>query len=145
MQERLTRSLKSGRTRGRRVLSIQKTPKTRGTTPPSGLSTAGFSRPPGKDLGDPYLAVCEELHTLLTRKRNYYGCPQKSPLENARGVAEQGITPWIYQVARIGEKLRRLNGLAGAIDMRGAIRETLLDIGGHAAVAVALLDNEVTV
>lgn len=97
-----------------------------------------------KDLGDPYLPVCEELHSLLTRKRNYYGCPQTSPLENARGVSEQGITPWIYQVARIGEKLRRLNGLAGAIDMRRAIRETLLDIAGHATVAVALLDNEVT-
>ena len=144
MQEQSTRSLRSGPTRGRRVLSIPKTPKTRGTTQPFGLSTAGFSRPPEKDLGDPYLPVCEELHSLLTRKRNYYGCPQKSPLENARGVAEQGITPWIYQVARIGEKLRRLNGLAGAIEMRGAIRETLLDIAGHAAVAVALLDNEVT-
>jgi hypothetical protein len=56
-------------------------------------------------------------------------------------VTDQGITPWVYQSARIGEKLRRLSGLAGAIDQRKAIRETLMDIAGHAVVAIALLDH----
>lgn len=88
---------------------------------------------------DPYWGVCMQLWRLLSRKRGYYGCVE-NPLENALGVAEDGISPWRYQVARIGEKCRRLRGSLGTIGKR----ETLLDIAGHAVVAVACLDHEVT-
>jgi hypothetical protein len=107
--------------------------------------------PPGKSHGDPYDAVCRELHALLTRKRGYYGCPEEEPLANARGVEEQGIEPWVYQLARIGEKVRRAGGLQAQLRTLGntealarKVRETLLDIAGHATVAIALLDNERT-
>jgi hypothetical protein len=93
--------------------------------------------------------VCQELHALLTRKRGYYGCPEEEPLANARGVEEQGIEPWVYQLARIGEKVRRAGGLQAQLRTLGntealarKVRETLLDIAGHATVAIALLDNE---
>ena len=89
---------------------------------------------------DPYLPVCVELWRLLSRKRGYYGCPEESPLENALGVAEDGIEPWVYQLARIGEKCRRLRGMIGS-DRTIAIRETLADIAGHAIVAIAINDN----
>jgi hypothetical protein len=52
-------------------------------------------------------------------------------------VADDGIDPVRYQVARIGEKLRRLRGL----ESDNGIRETLLDIAGHAVVAIACLDH----
>lgn len=86
---------------------------------------------------DPYRLICEELHRLLTRKRGYYGC-KESPLQNALGVREDGIEPWKYQVARVGEKCRRLRGDLGTL----GIRETLLDIAGHAVVAIACLDHD---
>lgn len=110
----------------------------------SGASTEGSSRLPASDHGDPYGDICTTLHALLTRKRGYYGCPYESPLENALGVSEQGITPWLYQLARIGEKLRRCQGLRGALvtDRYRRIRETLLDIAGHAVVAIAVLDYQ---
>ncbi len=118
--------------------------KTPTTIPVSGASTAGSSRQPGKRNGDPYLEICETLHALLSRKRGYYGCREEGPLDNALGVAEQGITPWVYQLARIGEKVRRCGGLRGAIvdGQYDRIRETLLDIAGHAVVAIAVLDHE---
>lgn len=117
--------------------------KTHGTMPDSGPSTVAFNAPPERSHGDPYLPVCDELHALLTRKRGYYGCPDESPLANARGVKDQGIEPWVYQLARIGEKMRRSAGLqAGTVGNEEAqIRATLLDIAGHAIVAIALLDN----
>lgn len=106
------------------------------------------SKPAVRSNGDPYQPVCDELHALLSRKRGYYGCPDESPLANARGVAEQGIEPWVYQLARIGEKVRRAGGLQaqfGTLTNKEAVarkvRETLLDIAGHAVVAIALLDN----
>lgn len=89
---------------------------------------------------DPYWGICAALWRLLSRKRGYYGCRQ-NPLENALGVAQDGIEPWVYQVARIGEKCRRLRGLNRTIESRDAIRETLMDIAGHAAVAIACLDH----
>ena len=89
---------------------------------------------------DPYLPICSELWRLLSRKRGYYGCQSESPLENALGVAEEGIEPWVYQLARIGEKCRRLRGMIGT-DRTLAIRETLADIAGHAIVAMAINDN----
>jgi hypothetical protein len=52
----------------------------------------------------------------------------------------------VYQLARIGEKLRRCAGLQRAIvngETNQLIRETLMDIAGHAVVAVAILDSEV--
>jgi hypothetical protein len=87
---------------------------------------------------DPYLPICVELWRLLSRKRGYYGC-NENPLENALGVAEDGIEPWVYQLARIGEKCRRLRGMIGT-DRTLAIRETLADIAGHAIVAMAIHD-----
>jgi hypothetical protein len=111
------------------------TTRTRTTTPVSGRSTAGSSKHPEKSHGDPYLGICEQLHNLLTRKRGYYGC-QDAPLSNALGVLEDGIDPWKYQIARVGEKCRRLRGELRTID----IRDTLLDIAGHAVVAIACLD-----
>ncbi len=121
-----------------RISLIPKTTqKTRTTTPASGPSTAGSSKQPGKSPGDPYLPVCEALHALLTRKRGYYGCTE-SPLQNALGVEDDGIDPVRYQVARIGEKMRRLRGL----ESDNGIRETLLDIAGHAVVAIACLDHK---
>jgi hypothetical protein len=115
-------------------------------TPPSGLSTAESSGRCERLLGelselladDPYWGICLKLWRLLSRKRGYYGC-KESPLENALGVKEDGIIPWKYQVARVGEKCRRLRGSLRTID----IRDTLMDIAGHAVVAVACLDHEV--
>jgi len=89
---------------------------------------------------DPYLPICIELWRLLSRKRGYYGCQEESPLENALGVAEEGIEPWVYQLARIGEKCRRLRGMIGS-ERTLAIRETLADIAGHAIVAMAINDT----
>lgn len=111
-----------------------------------GPSTEDCSVPPERSHGDPYLAVCNELHALLTRKRGYYGCPDEAPLANARGVTDQGIEPWVYQLARIGEKMRRSSGLHkrtldSSEDVMGLIRSTLIDIAGHAVVAIALIDN----
>lgn len=121
------------------IWSIPRTlTKTPTTTPPSGASTDGSSKQPGKSLGDPYQPVCEELHALLSRKRGYYGCVE-SPLQNALGVAEDGIDPVRYQIARIGEKMRRLRGLKDT-----GLRETILDIAGHAVVALACLDHQET-
>ena len=62
--------------------------------------------------GDPYFHICITLWRLLSRKRGYYGC-RENPLSNALGVKEDGITPWKYQIARIGEKCRRLRGGSG--------------------------------
>lgn len=117
------------------------------TTLPSGQSTAGSLRLAESALGDllaappddPYLPICVELWRLLSRKRGYYGCQEESPLKNALGVAEEGIEPWVYQLARIGEKCRRLRGMIGT-DRTIAIRETLADIAGHAIVAIAIND-----
>lgn len=102
--------------------------------------------PPTGSFPDPYQRLCEKLHSLLSRKRGYYGCPEEGPLDNAKGVREQGIEPWVYQLARIGEKVRRANGLRQAIVNSETnvdrIRETLLDIAGHAIVALACIDSE---
>lgn len=83
---------------------------------------------------DPYWSICLRIHSLLTRKRGYYGC-RRNPLENAMGVQADGITPWKYQLARIGEKCRRLRGDLGTL----AIEDTLADIAGHAIVGIAVL------
>lgn len=117
------------------------------TTPVSGPSLEESRRLAENALGeaadllpeDPYLPICLELWRLLSRKRGYYGCDE-NPLENALGVAEEGIEPWVYQLARIGEKCRRLRGMIGT-DRTIAIRETLADIAGHAAVAIAINDQ----
>ena len=100
---------------------------------------AEFNRQPGTKSGDPYLPICEDLHTLLSRKRNYYGCAAEGPLDNAKGVMEQGIEPWLYQLARIGEKVRRCNGLRETLSYRDQVIETLMDIAGHAVVAIACI------
>lgn len=98
----------------------------------SGQSTAASSALPETGTGDPYGPLCEALHALLARKRGYYGCAQ-DPLENALGVEEMGVEAWLYQAARIGEKIRRLRGPLGALDRE----KTLMDIAGHALVAIA--------
>ena len=109
-------------------------------TPVSGQSTDELSKRLESAAGDdPYLPICNELWRLLSRKRGYYGCADESPLENALGVAEDGIEPWVYQLARIGEKCRRLRGMIGT-ERTIAIRETLADIAGHAIVAMAIND-----
>jgi hypothetical protein len=102
------------------------------TTEFSGQSTAESSALPGSINGDPYREICDELYRLLTRKRGYYGC-KEDPLENALGVEEDGIPAWQYQAARIGEKTRRLRGPLETITRQ----KTLLDIAGHAVVAIA--------
>lgn len=89
------------------------------------------------DGDDPYRNITDKLHALLSRKRNYYGCGE-DPLSNALGVEEDGIEPWRYQLARIGEKRRRLQGQLSKED----IIETLYDIAGHAAVAIATLSRD---
>lgn len=50
----------------------------------------------------------------------------------------------MYQAARINEKLRRLRGLNRTFSSNEKIRETLIDIAGHAAVAIALIDEKKT-
>jgi hypothetical protein len=111
----------------------------RGTTQVSGLNMDESKRPAAPANGDPYQPICDELHALLSRKRGYYGC-RENPLSNALGVQDQGIEPWVYQLARIGEKCRRLSGPLG----HSSIRETLKDIAGHAIVAIACLDYATT-
>ena len=98
----------------------------------SGPNTAESSAPAGTSTGDPYRDLCDELYLLLTRKRNYYGCGE-DPLENALGVEQDGIEPWLYQAARINEKSRRLRGPLETITRQ----KTLMDIAGHAIVAIA--------
>lgn len=119
--------------------------KTPTTTLVSGANTADSSSRCERLLGelsdllrdDPYWAICVRLWRLLSRKRGYYGCGD-NPLSNALGVAEDGIVPWKYQIARVGEKCRRLRGGLETF----AIRETLMDIAGHAVVGVACLNYE---
>jgi len=107
-----------------------------------------YAHPPGENSmrdNDPFPALISELGGLLSRKQNYYGCGMDS-LENALSVAEDGITPWVYQAARVREKMSRLKGLRGAIvsseETYAQIRETLRDIAGHALVAIAVLERE---
>ncbi len=130
------------------TLSTPKKPATTlGTTPVSGVSMDDSSKRVANALGeleslipdDPYLGICIGLWKLLSRKRGYYGCVE-NPLENALGVLDEGIEPWVYQLARIGEKCRRLRGMIGT-DRTIAIRETLSDIAGHAVVAMACQDR----
>jgi len=112
--------------------------KTRTTTRRSGRNSGGSPKPPEKWTGDdPYKPICDKLHSLLTRKSGYYGCPNDGPLANALGVKDQGIEPWLYQLARIGEKSRRLLGRAGDDDT--LLIETFNDIAGHAIVAIACI------
>lgn len=89
---------------------------------------------------DPYRAICDQLYSLLISKSGYYGNPHDGPLSNALGVAEDGIEPWRYQVARIGEKCRRLRG--DAQHDREKLLATIRDIAGHAVVALACLEME---
>ena len=103
------------------------------TLPASGLSTGESSWPQGTPSGDPYREICDELYRLLTRKRDYYGCGE-DPLENALGVAEDGVDPVTYQLARVGEKTRRMRGPLETITRQ----KTLMDIAGHAVVAIAV-------
>jgi hypothetical protein len=110
------------------------------TTRHFGPSLEESPSPPETDSSDPYGAICQELHQLLTRKRGYYGCPDDEPLANALAVEEDGIEPYVYQLARINEKLRRLRGLRGTIYLQ-KIRDTVQDIAGHAIVALALLEK----
>ena len=102
------------------------------TPPASGPNTDESSWPAGTTSGDPYREICDELYRLLTRKRDYYGCGE-DPLENALGVAEDGIDPVTYQLARVGEKTRRMRGPLETITRQ----KTLMDIAGHAVVAIA--------
>ena len=125
----LTRCVRSGRTPAPATSAETKTTT---TTAPSGQSTEGSSWLVENSHGDPYRDICDELYALLTRKRGYYGC-REDPLENALGVEEDGIEAWKYQAARVGEKTRRLRGELRAIDRE----KTLLDIAGHAVVAIA--------
>lgn len=104
------------------------------TRPHFGASTDELPTQRGSGHGDPYYKITEECYRLLARKRNYYGCAA-DPLENALGVMDQGIQPWLYQVARIGEKIRRTRGNLTDNDLT----ETLFDIMGHAAVAIATI------
>jgi len=128
-----------------RSCTINKIPTTPITTLLSGPSMEESSKQAESKLSeldlllsdDPYWGICVALWRLLSRKRGYYGC-RENPLQNALGVREDGITPWVYQLARIGEKCRRLRGTLGTID----IIETLKDIAGHAVVAVAVLNDE---
>ena len=99
-----------------------------------GESPISVINPTGED---PYRNITDKLHALLSRKRNYYGCGE-DPLSNAIGVEEDGIEPWRYQLARIGEKRRRLQGQLTKED----IIETLYDIAGHAVVAIATLSRD---
>lgn len=111
------------------------------TTLRSGLNTADSSKPAEEWHGDdPYKEVTDLIHDLMLRKSGYYGNPDDGPLCNALGVAEDGIEPWRYQLARIGEKCRRLRG--SAQHDGHLLRETLIDIAGHAVVALACLNHE---
>lgn len=96
------------------------------------MSTAESSWPQENTSGDPYREICDELYRLLTRKRDYYGCGE-DPLENALGVVDDGIDPVTYQLARVGEKTRRMRGPLETITRQ----KTLMDIAGHAVVAIA--------
>ncbi len=89
---------------------------------------------------DPYKPICDQIHELMLRKSGYYGNPDDGPLCNALGVAEDGIEPWRYQLARIGEKCRRLRGLAQ--QNPEVVADTLRDIAGHAIVALACLARQ---
>jgi hypothetical protein len=101
--------------------------------PASGQSTEGSSSQSERCSGDPYREICDELYTLLSRKRGYYGCG-KDPLENALAVEDLGVKAETYQEARIAEKTRRLRGGISAIDRE----RTHFDIMGHAALVVAI-------
>ena len=109
------------------------------TTPLSGANMEDSLRQDGGWRGDdPYREVTDTIHKLMLRKSGYYGNPDAGPLCNALGVEQDGIEPWRYQLARIGEKCRRLRGEAQYDEQ--LLRETLIDIAGHAVVAVACLN-----
>ena len=114
--------------------------KTR-TTVASGVSLAGSPWPPGND-GEPYYTLCLEVCRLLIGKREYYGCTPTNPLDNAQAASAWGLEPWKYQAIRIGEKIGRLKGLPNSPAGAVTIRDTLMDIAGHAIIALATLDAQ---
>ena len=124
-----------------KTLTGEKTPT---TTQPSGQSSEELQLHIETLLGqlsllqqdDPYWVACVNLHRLLSRKRHYYNCKEDA-LANAKGVEEVGIEPWKYQLARIGEKYRRLGGDLKTIDSR----MTLMDIAGHSIIAAILVSE----
>jgi len=127
--------------RDSKMLTDEKTPT---TTQPSGQNSEELQLHIETLLGklsllqqdDPYWGACVNLHRLLSRKRNYYNCKEDA-LANAKGVEEVGIEPWKYQLARIGEKYRRLGGDLKTIDSR----MTLMDIAGHSIIAAILVSE----
>ena len=127
-----------------KVWKTQTDEKTLTTTPPSGQSLEESQSLIETHLGklsllqqdDPYWEACVNLYKLLSRKRNYYNCKEDA-LANAKGVEEVGIEPWKYQLARIGEKYRRLGGEMKTLDNR----MTLMDIAGHSIIAAILVSE----
>lgn len=118
--------LRSGRTPELRIYAMTKTP----TQLRSGESTEESSWQCEKNNGDNLANLCAALAKLLETKANYYGCVDE--LDNALSVE---VTPWKYQVLRISEKIRRMNGDLCALDLE----DTLFDIAGHAIVAVSCI------
>lgn len=129
---------------GLKGLKIQMDETTPTTTQPSGQNSEELQSHIETLLGqlsllqqdDPYWVACVRLYKLLARKRNYYNCKEDA-LANAKGVKEVGIEPWKYQLARIGEKYRRLGGGLRTIDNS----RTLMDIAGHAIIAAILVSE----
>jgi hypothetical protein len=127
-----------------KVWKTQTDEKTLTTTPHSGQSLEESQSLIETHLGklsllqqdDPYWEACVNLYKLLSRKRNYYNCKEDA-LANAKGVEEVGIEPWKYQLARIGEKYRRLGGELKTLDNR----MTLMDIAGHSIIAAILVSE----
>ncbi len=127
-----------------KVWKTQTDEKTLTTTRPSGQSLEESQSLIETHLGklsllqqdDPYWEACVNLYKLLSRKRNYYNCKEDA-LANAKGVEEVGIEPWKYQLARIGEKYRRLGGELKTLDNR----MTLMDIAGHSIIAAILVSE----
>ncbi len=114
--------------------------KTR-TIAASGPSLEGSPWPPGNG-GEPYYTLCLEVCRLLIDKREYYGCTPTNPLDNAQAASAWGLEPWKYQAIRIGEKIGRLKGLPNSPYGAVTIRDTLMDIAGHAIIALATLDAQ---
>lgn len=93
-------------------------------------------------MSERFYEILDELRVLHDRKRADYG-REGDPLANVRGSVEWGIAPWVGAMARVSDKVRRLQSFVqkGALANESAA-DSLRDIAVYAIIALILLEEE---
>ena len=85
--------------------------------------------------------LLREVGELHDRKQATYGRPD-SPFENYLTSAEIAIQPWRYVVARVREKMTRLQALTKDLNTdEDAVSEELKDIAACSLIAIVLMER----